>query len=102
MSSESMSKLEAMFEAELERLALNSSTSTLLPNSVHQVSEDYIWENSNTLQASVYIRGSQVLAAITSTTRTCLVAPNDDRTLSLDALQKNAPTVKNRLLLLDL
>ncbi|KAM5552172.1 hypothetical protein ABKV19_026841 [Rosa sericea] len=44
-----------MFEAELERLGLNRSTSTLerrltdldeLPNSVHQVSEDYIWESS--------------------------------------------------------
>ncbi|KAM5552164.1 hypothetical protein ABKV19_026833 [Rosa sericea] len=55
MSSESMSRIEAMFEAELERLGLNRSTSTLerrltdldeLPNSVHQVSEDYVWESS--------------------------------------------------------
>ncbi|XP_061996406.1 uncharacterized protein LOC133714322 [Rosa rugosa] len=55
MSSESLSRIEAMFEAELERLGLNRSTSTLerrltdldeLPNSVHQVSEDYIWESS--------------------------------------------------------
>ncbi|KAM5552156.1 hypothetical protein ABKV19_026825 [Rosa sericea] len=113
MSSESMSRIEAMFEAELERLGLNRSTSTLerrltdldeilslnqfllAIRHAHLRSETMLLLHHQSFDFSLSFGSHNI-------TRTYLVAPNGHRTQGLGSLEMSAPAVNNRLLLLNL